>query len=453
MVRHRGSPGDCPASKRSCVVKKQASSTKKNKKGKMTKNKVGSFVLYLEQEHQRTLEREARRMFLGEILKTKEDCVLQREYRELSDLVSEEEFLRIVEYLQNEWDKQEGEPLDDDQKIEILRRTCFPRECLPDLSYVDVSRCPKCGQEFMKAVEEAIFICGQCALSHVFVDTSLSSVAYGNEIDFVSFSYKRLNHLCERLNHVQAKELVPVNANILHMVMEVLFEQGLREPSAVSFRLVILAMKKLKLDTKNAMQVWCRITGNSPVIIGQHCEEKMRLMFIRIQEPFDRHRPPHRKNFLSYSYCLFKFCQILGEHTLLPYFPLLKGADKLLTQECIFELICKDVGWTFQRIPFQYVVDEETQQQFDSLFQTMSQEDKKQFPEAYLYLKFCLILNFDKLIPFIDNLNLDMMSHYDVQFAELCPKYKWPYVEYSPLVHSLLGKVNKASGTDCTKQN
>lgn len=438
MGFRRESSCDPPAPKRHC--KKPSLVSKRGKKCKTPQTKICSFVSYLEQEHQRTLEREARRLCLAEILKTKEDSALQREYRELSDFVSEAEFLRIVGYLQKEWDKQDAPTLRDEEKIQILRQICFPRECLPELSFVDVSRCPKCGDEFMKAVDEAIFICGKCALSHVFVDTSLSSLAYGNEIDFVSFSYKRLNHLCERLNHVQAKELVPVNANILRMVMEVLFEKGLREPSAVTFRKVILCMKKLKLDTKNAMQVWCRITGNLPIVIGQHVEEKMRLMFIRIQEPFDRHRPPHRKNFLSYSYCLFKFCQILGEHTLLPYFPLLKGADKLLTQEVIFELICKDVGWTFRRIPFQYVVDEDTQQQFDALFHTMSEDDKRQFPEPYLYLKFSLILGFDKLIPFIE-FDGSMMAHYDVQFSKLCPKYKWPYVEYSPLVHSLLRKI------------
>lgn len=36
-------------------------------------------------------------------------------------------------------------------------------------------------------------------------------------------------------------------------------------------------------------------------------------MFAEIQEPFERNCPPNRKNFLSYGYTLYKFCELLGE--------------------------------------------------------------------------------------------------------------------------------------------
>ena len=34
-------------------------------------------------------------------------------------------------------------------------------------------------------------------------------------------------------------------------------------------------------------------------------------MFSKIQEPWGLYKPPGRKNFLSYSYVLHKFCQLL----------------------------------------------------------------------------------------------------------------------------------------------
>lgn len=45
-------------------------------------------------------------------------------------------------------------------------------------------------------------------------------------------------------------------------------------------------------------------------------EDKLKAMFAEIQEPFERNCPPNRKNFLSYGYTLYKFCELLGEVSL-----------------------------------------------------------------------------------------------------------------------------------------
>ena len=54
-----------------------------------------------------------------------------------------------------------------------------------------------------------------------------------------------------------------------------------------------------------------------------------------------------RKNFLSYSYVLFKFCELLGEDEYLQYFPLLKSKEKLYQQDLIWKKICTDLLWEF----------------------------------------------------------------------------------------------------------
>ena len=43
-------------------------------------------------------------------------------------------------------------------------------------------------------------------------------------------------------------------------------------------------------------------------------------LFDKIQEPFIKHCPKTRKNFLSYSYTLHKFCQLLDKNEFLIYF-------------------------------------------------------------------------------------------------------------------------------------
>ena len=131
--------------------------------------------------------------------------------------------------------------------------------------------------------------------------------------------------------------------------MEYFYDRGLTDISAISFNDVRRAQKHLTLRRyyDYTMQIWCRLTGNDPVRLDPICEEKIRLMFTRIQAPFKKHCPQERKNFLSYPYCMYKFCQLLGYKDLLPYFSLLKGPDKLKLQETLFEVICLEVGWAF----------------------------------------------------------------------------------------------------------
>ena len=70
-------------------------------------------------------------------------------------------------------------------------------------------------------------------------------------------------------------------------------------------------------------------------------------MFKEIQTPFEKHCPKNRKNFLSYSYVIHKFIQLLNMNEYLVYFPLLKSREKLYQQDLIWKNICNDLNWQF----------------------------------------------------------------------------------------------------------
>ena len=72
-------------------------------------------------------------------------------------------------------------------------------------------------------------------------------------------------------------------------------------------------------------------------------------MFKEIQPAFQKNCPKDRSNFLSYSYVLYKFCELLDLDEYLPSFPLLKNRDKLYIQDKIWEKICADLSWQFIR--------------------------------------------------------------------------------------------------------
>jgi hypothetical protein len=81
--------------------------------------------------------------------------------------------------------------------------------------------------------------------------------------------------------------------------------------------------------------------------MNQALEDRLRLMFNHIQKPFEKHRPQDRKNFLSYSYVLYKFCELLGEDDYLPCFQLLKSKEKLYKQDQIWKKICQELSWEY----------------------------------------------------------------------------------------------------------
>ena len=109
----------------------------------------------------------------------------------------------------------------------------------------------------------------------------------------------------------------------------------------------ILKKNKINKYYEHIPYILNRITGKSSPQLTPELEDKLREMFRQIQGPFLKHSPKNRKNFLSYSYVLHKFLEILGEDQYIMYFPLLKSREKLHQQEQIWEKICEDLNWQF----------------------------------------------------------------------------------------------------------
>jgi|TARA_B110000977_G_C10975312_1_gene453969 hypothetical protein len=109
----------------------------------------------------------------------------------------------------------------------------------------------------------------------------------------------------------------------------------------------ILKKNKINKYYEHIPYILNRITGRSTPQLTPELENKLRDMFREIQGPFIKHSPKNRKNFLSYSYVLHKFLEILDEDEYIKFFPLLKSREKLYQQELIWEKICKELGWQF----------------------------------------------------------------------------------------------------------
>ena len=107
-------------------------------------------------------------------------------------------------------------------------------------------------------------------------------------------------------------------------------------------------LKKLKYNKyyEHIPNIINMITGKKAPIINRQYEELLRNMFKEIQVPFMKHCPENRKNFLSYSYVLHKFCELLELEHLLEYFPLLDFPN-LAVPDKIWKKICIHLKWEY----------------------------------------------------------------------------------------------------------
>lgn len=236
------------------------------------------------------------------------------------------------------------------------RQTCLLNEYLmettnepPKLALCTRDECPLCHAELVLVSVKAIMTCKACGYSVAYLDATMQSMSYGDDVEFSSFSYKRINHFNEWLQQVQAKENYDVPQSVLDAVMQELYKQRIHDISLITPKKVreLLKILKLRKAYEHVAQITCKLTGKRALRVPPDVEEMCRLMFIAVQAPFEKHCPKDRKNFLSYSYCLFKFFQLLGYDEFLESFSLLKGRDKLARQDEIFKKICSELEWEF----------------------------------------------------------------------------------------------------------
>ena len=165
----------------------------------------------------------------------------------------------------------------------------------------------------------------------------------------IVYSYKRENHFNEWLAQFQAKEITNIPPEVLTKLKEEFKKQKVTARTEITQTKVRDMLKKLKLNKyyEHTPYIACVLNGITPPQMSQALEDKLRLMFRHIQEPFKKFCPEGRKNFLSYSYILYKFCELLSEDDFLVCFPLLKSKEKLYKQDQIWKKITEELRWEF----------------------------------------------------------------------------------------------------------
>ncbi|ABU44142.1 hypothetical protein AR158_C597R [Paramecium bursaria Chlorella virus AR158] len=186
-------------------------------------------------------------------------------------------------------------------------------------------------------------VCNDCGATQPFIET------YTGRESNEGMAYKRINHLAECLNALQGKEGTNVPQEVVNAVKAEFKKNRISTTSEIKPSKVKQFLKKLgySMYYENIYTIANMISGVPTLKLSRELEKRLKDMFFEIQEPFFRHKPPKRKNFLSYNYVLYKFAELLGEDDLLQYFPLLKCSKNLHNQDVIWKKICNDLKWQY----------------------------------------------------------------------------------------------------------
>lgn len=306
-------------------------------------------------------------------LKTR-DRILEKEIKDIENMVEETDYYFKVAKILDKYFSLENEntETDNSKKIEIVRDYYqaldidLPREFSPDLNiYPD--KCKLCGNETNVVLsEEDGNTCGDCGyvLDAKNITDTLSYKDRQTVEHVTIMDYKRIDYFKQWLSQIQAKDSVSVPREVIDEVLVQLKTE--RNLCSNLSKLNTATVKRILKKTNNSKyydhipHIINNINKIEPLRIPDYIEQKMIAMFQEIQEPWEKLKTKERKNFLSYPYVIYKFCQILGLKEYLSYFPLLKSREKLYKQDIIWKRITtylqenasknhilEDVTWNF----------------------------------------------------------------------------------------------------------
>ena len=205
-----------------------------------------------------------------------------------------------------------------------------------------VKYCDECTIEKILDMVQSSYICPCCGDSE--------TVVLDEDRQIKDYSpYRRLNHFREWLNQFQAKQSPDINDQIFIDIIKELNKNRVNDLSVLNKKMMKLILKKLNYNIyyEHVAYIINKLNNLPPPKITRDMEKIFISMFFSIQEPWEMYKQVNRKNFLSYSYVLHKFCELLELDHLLDCFPLHKDPNKIIENDQIWEKICNHLNWEF----------------------------------------------------------------------------------------------------------
>jgi len=205
-----------------------------------------------------------------------------------------------------------------------------------------IKYCIECKIEKILDMTESAYICPCCG------DSEMIILDEDRQIKDYS-PYRKVNHFREWLNQFQAKQSPDIPENVFIDIVKELNKRRITDLSVLDKKKMKAILKKLEYNIyyEHVAYIINKLNNLPPPKITRDMEKLFISMFFKIQDPWEMYKHPDRKNFLSYSYVLHKFCELLELDHLLDCFPLHKDSDKIMENDQLWEKICKHLKWEY----------------------------------------------------------------------------------------------------------
>ena len=224
-----------------------------------------------------------------------------------------------------------------------------------DDNFIDVNAfvcqtdiCRYCNKgEMLPLEDEGVLICSECSrnVPYLIENEKPSYKEAPKEICF--YAYKRINHFKEIIAQFQGKETTQIPPNVIESIKNQVKKERI-ELLSISNEKTKDILKKLGYNKYYEHIPFIKDKlGIKPPIMSPDLEETLCNLFAELQAPYSKYCPDDRVNFLNYYYTAYKLCDLLGEDSYLPFFPMLKDREKRIEQDTIWRNICEELDWEF----------------------------------------------------------------------------------------------------------
>ena len=207
--------------------------------------------------------------------------------------------------------------------------------------------CSYCSGELIPIENLGVLVCKKCSRQTSFLIEHEKPSYKEPPKEVCFYAYKRINHFREILAQFQAKETTQIPEKVLYDIKEQIKKERINLKQMTNKKAKDI-LKKLGYNKFYEHIPFIKDKlGIKPPVMKPELEEKLCNLFMDIQQPYSRHCPDTRVNFLNYYYVLYKMCELLDEKQFLPFFPMLKDPVKRIEQDVIWKKICNELNWEF----------------------------------------------------------------------------------------------------------